>query len=158
MLVEELLLCPVAVVGVPVTANDTAVDLSSAPPPLSTPPPSPPLPTPPPPAPTPELGDESQDRIGMFLSEICTVLPPPVLSTPAPRRRARPPATEDGLPRRSTRVVAQGRHRVSNPEVQAQNVLMHKLGITFEKRPLDADAIKAYNDIFNSRWDPQNAK
>jgi hypothetical protein len=28
------------------------------------------------------------------------------------------PATEDGLPRRSARVAAQGRQRVSNPEVQ----------------------------------------
>jgi hypothetical protein len=27
---------------------------------------------------------------------------------------------------------------------------MRKLGITSEKRPPDADAIKAYNDIFNS--------
>jgi hypothetical protein len=27
---------------------------------------------------------------------------------------------------------------------------MRKLGITFEKRPPDADVIKAYNDIFNS--------
>jgi hypothetical protein len=44
MLVEELLPYLVAGVGVPVTANDTPVDLSSASPPPSTPPPSPPLP------------------------------------------------------------------------------------------------------------------
>jgi hypothetical protein len=46
--------------------------------------------------------------------------------------------------------VEQGRHRVSNPEVQAQNVLMRKWNITSEKRPPDADAIKAYNDIYSS--------
>jgi hypothetical protein len=126
--------------------------------PVSRAPPSPPLspspPTPPPPAaaPEPEPGDETQARIDRILSEVCTALSPPVVSTPVPHRRARLwlPATEDGLPRQSARVVAQGRHRVSNPEVQAQNVLMRKWNFTSEQRPPDADAIKAYNDIFNS--------
>jgi hypothetical protein len=57
----------------------------------------------------------------MFLDEVCTGLPPKIVATTAPRRRARCKllATEDDLPRRSARVTAQGRHRVSNPEVQA---------------------------------------
>jgi hypothetical protein len=130
----------------------TAHDLPRAPSAPSPPPLSPTSPSPPPPTATPEPRDEAQARIDSFLSEVCTALLPPVISTPAPHRRARLrlPATEDGLPRQSTRVAAQGHHRVSNPEVQAQNVLMRKLGITSEERPPDADTIKAYNDIFNS--------
>jgi hypothetical protein len=74
-----------------------------------------------------------------------------VVRTPAPRRRARTvlPATEDGLPRSSVHVAKQGRHHVSNPEVQAQNVLMRKLGTSKNKSP-DADALKAYNEIYQS--------
>jgi hypothetical protein len=124
--------------------------VSRAPP---SPPPSPSPPTLPPPVVAPEPGDETQARIDRFISEVCKGLPPSVLSTPAPHQRARLrlPATEDGLPHWSARVAAQGRHRVSNPEVQAQNIPMRKWNITSEKRPPDADAIKAYNDFFSSQ-------
>jgi hypothetical protein len=87
----------------------------------------------------------TQQAIDMFLAEVCTGLPPNIVATPAPQRRARCKlqATEDGLPRRSARVVAQGWQRVSNPEVQAQNIQMCKLEITLERRSPDMDAIKA---------------
>jgi hypothetical protein len=136
----------------PTTVVVTAHDLPRAPSPPLPPPLSPTPPSPPPLMAAPKSGDEAQARIDSFLSKVCTPLLPPVISTPALHRRARLhlPATEDGLPRQSTRVAAQGHHRVSNPEVQAQNVLMRKLGITSEERPPDADTIKAYNDIFNS--------
>jgi hypothetical protein len=39
---------------------------------------------------------------------------------------------------------------MSNPEVQAQNILMCKLGATSENKSPDVDALKAYNDIFQS--------
>jgi hypothetical protein len=58
--------------------------------------------------------------------------------------------TEDGLPHRSARVAVQGRHRVSNPETQAQNVLMKKWQVTSEARSLDADALRDSNTIFRS--------
>jgi hypothetical protein len=69
--------------------------------PVSRAPPSPSPPTPPPAVAALEPGDQTQARINRFLSEVCTVLPPPVVTTPVPRRRARLrlPATEDGLPR-----------------------------------------------------------
>jgi hypothetical protein len=44
-------------------------------------------------------------------------------------------------------VAAQGRHRVSNPEVQAQNMLMRKWHITSARNPPDADAIQ---EVFGS--------
>jgi hypothetical protein len=46
---------------------------------------------------------------------------------------------------------------VSNPEVQVQNALMRKWGLTSERSP-DVDAIEAYNDIFRSRWGLCNAE
>jgi hypothetical protein len=55
--------------------------------------------------------------------------------------------TEDGLPRRSARVAAQGNRRVSNPEVQAQNVLLKKWK---ESHSPDANALQAYNEMYNS--------
>jgi hypothetical protein len=73
-----------------------------------------------------------------------------ILRTPAPWRRAKITATEDGLPHRSRRVTAQSKHQVSKPEVQAQNVLMHKLGITSVNRSLNAFTLKAYDEIFRS--------
>jgi hypothetical protein len=45
-------------------------------------------------------------------------------------------------------VAAQGKLRVSNAEVQAQNVLMGKWEATSEKRAPDVDAIGEYNSIF----------
>jgi hypothetical protein len=56
----------------------------------------------------------------------------------------------DGLPRHSSRVVAQGEHRVSNLEVQEQNVLMRKWQITLVQRSPDVDALLEYNSIFPS--------
>lgn len=79
---------------------------------------------------------------------MCKPLPATVVRTPAPHRRSKVPATADGLPRRSLHVAAQGKLRVSNAEVQAQNVLMGKWEATSEKRAPDVDAIGEYNSIF----------
>jgi hypothetical protein len=39
---------------------------------------------------------------------------------------------------------------VSNPETQAENVLMRKWSITSEQRSPDVDALIAYNTIYRS--------
>jgi hypothetical protein len=59
-------------------------------------------------------------------------------------------ATVNGLPRCRARVIAQGKKRVSNPETQAQNVLMKNWKITSGAHSPDADALQAYNDLYNS--------
>jgi hypothetical protein len=94
------------------------------------------------------------DLIGAFIAQVSKPLPLAVAQKPPIRHRAkvRLPATADGLPHRSARVAAQGRSRVSNPETQAQNVLMKKWDITSVARSLDADALKDYNTIYRSRW------
>jgi hypothetical protein len=46
-------------------------------------------------------------------------------------------------------VAAQGKHRVSKPETQAQNVLLRKWIISAKKSP-DAEAMLAYEEIYRS--------
>lgn len=68
---------------------------------------------------------------------------------PPRARRPRTPLTEDGVPHRSVRLAGKFKHWVSKPEIQAQNVLMRKWGITSETHPPDADALKDYNELYN---------
>jgi hypothetical protein len=113
---------------IPVTSNDHDDPLSSLP-----------------------ICEEHQpDPITVFQASVCKPLPSPIVHTPAPRRHAHAPTTADGLPRRSARVAAQGRRRVSNTEVQAQNVLMHKWKVTSNKKSPDAQALIEYDNIFRS--------
>jgi hypothetical protein len=64
-----------------------------------------------------------------------------VACNPAPRRRSKVPGIDDGMPHHSLHVATQGKHRVSNPEVYAQNVLMCRWSITSEQKFPDAEAI-----------------
>jgi hypothetical protein len=50
---------------------------------------------------------------------------------------------------RSACVAAQGKYRVSNPEVQAQNALMRKWDLTSQGNP-HAEVLQAYNEVFHS--------
>ena len=42
------------------------------------------------------------------------------------------------------------RHRASNPTVQAQNVMMRKLGLTSDIHPPDASSFQQFTDTFTS--------
>ena len=42
------------------------------------------------------------------------------------------------------------RHRATKPAVQAQNVMMKKLGITSEAQPPDATSFQQFTDTFSS--------
>jgi hypothetical protein len=63
--------------------------------------------------------DVSLSSIHNFVREICTIVPASVINTPAARRRAKVPTTDDGLPWCSAHIAAQGKLRDSNLEVQA---------------------------------------
>jgi hypothetical protein len=78
--------------------------------------------------------DDIKAKVDEFRDLVVRPLPTMILCTPAPLCHAKIPTTEDGLPCHSRRVAAQSKHQVSNLEVQAQNVLMHKLGITSVNR------------------------
>jgi hypothetical protein len=58
--------------------------------------------------------------------------------------------TDNYLSHRNARVAAQGRQQVSNPKIQAQNVLMRKWRITSTEKPPDANVVHAYEAIYHS--------
>jgi hypothetical protein len=78
-----------------------------------------------------------------FIQEVAAPLPSPVI-------RLAPCCRVKGLPQHSARVAAQGRSRVSNPEIQARNILMRKLKVAPPNSTPDAATIQAYNDLFRS--------
>ncbi|KAG2633217.1 hypothetical protein PVAP13_2NG259903 [Panicum virgatum] len=74
---------------------------------------------------------------------------PPVLDTSPPRRRSRQPQQEVTI-RCSERLARKSCHRATKPVIQAQNVLMKKLGITSDDRPPDASSFQQFTDTFSS--------
>jgi hypothetical protein len=96
--------------------------------------------------------EPGMDPVDAFVVEISKPLPLVIARTPTPRCRAKNwlPATEDGLSHCSARVATQGNRRVSNSEIQAQNVLMRKWQITLEARLLDANNLHDYHTTYSS--------
>jgi hypothetical protein len=98
--------------------------------------------------------------INGFIAEVQVNIPSLIARHPIkhrPRAKMRLPPTADGLPRHSGSVAAQCKDRVSNLEVQAQNVLMHKWLVSNANRSLDAEALRFYNDIYRSPLGPLSA-
>lgn len=91
------------------------------------------------------------DRVSKFIGEASHPREASVLTTPPPRRRPRAPSESASLelPRRSKTVAAHHRVRATNPITQAQNVLMHKFGITSDECPPDADAVVECAQVFH---------
>jgi hypothetical protein len=87
-----------------------------------------------------------------FLAEMRAEPVEPTLRHPPPHHhaKARVPLTVNGLPWRSAQVAAQGRFRVFNPEVQAQNPMMRKWDITSPCHSPDAEALESYNAIYRA--------
>jgi hypothetical protein len=89
-----------------------------------------------------------------FKAAVCMTLLDQVSCTPAPSRRAHKrsylPTTMDGLPRHSAHVAAHGQIWVSNPEVQAQNVLMRKWNINSASHSSCTQTLEEYDNMFNS--------
>jgi hypothetical protein len=93
---------------------------------------------------------DTEGAVRRFISTVSKAIPAVVSMASATHRRAKLklPYIVDGPPHRSARVATQGRRRVNKSEVQAQNVLMWKWHITSLGSSLDADAIAAYNKVF----------
>lgn len=85
-----------------------------------------------------------------FASACCRVNQPPVLHTSPPRRTAKAPEGQISV-RRSERLARKSRHRATKPELQAQNVMMRRLGLTSTTHPPDASAFRQYVDTFSSQ-------
>ncbi|CAN6323923.1 unnamed protein product [Urochloa humidicola] len=89
-------------------------------------------------------------NVTAFASNIFRPVTPGALQQTPPRRRARTPVTAALSVRRSERLAMKSRHRASKPAVQAQNVLMKKLGITTSKQGVDAAAFQRYLEVFTA--------
>ncbi|KAG2582412.1 hypothetical protein PVAP13_6KG102835 [Panicum virgatum] len=91
----------------------------------------------------------TNDAIVDFARAVCTDAPPPPLVASSPRRRSRPQQQEFTI-RRSERLARKSRHRATKPVVQAQNVMMKKLGITSDSQPPDASSFQQFTATFSS--------
>ena len=89
------------------------------------------------------------EHVANFAQSVCREAPPPVLDTSPPRRRSRQPQQEVTI-RCSERLARKSCHRATKPVIQAQNVLMKKLGITSDDRPPDASSFQQFTDTFSS--------
>jgi hypothetical protein len=85
-------------------------------------------------------------EIGDIEAAICIPLQTPVIKAAPILRRSRTPATVVTL-KRSTRLAA--KPRAANATLQAQSVLMRKLGIPVQTPPADLDALGRYIAAFN---------
>ncbi|RLN09848.1 hypothetical protein C2845_PM11G18690 [Panicum miliaceum] len=88
-----------------------------------------------------------------FMKKVTKSRPPAAIALTPPRRRAKSP-DQKFLCRRSERLARKSRARASNPEVQAQNVMMRSLGITSDSRLPDANAFDEFVVIFTSPLTP----
>ncbi|XP_039845840.1 uncharacterized protein LOC120705521 [Panicum virgatum] len=75
--------------------------------------------------------------------------PRAVLVASPPRRRSRQQPQEFTI-RRSERLAQKSHHRATKPAVQAQNVMMRKLGFTSDLHPPDASAFQQFEQAFSS--------
>lgn len=91
----------------------------------------------------------TNDVIADFARAVCTDAPPPPLVASPPRRRSRPQPEEFTI-RRSERLARKSRYRATKPVVQAQNIMMKKLGITSDSQPPDASSFQQFTATFSS--------
>jgi hypothetical protein len=96
-----------------------------------------------------DLTTPVRPNISRFASDICRPRSPGEVGTRVPIRRS---ACTPSVPsiRRSERLAKKSCHRASKPVLQAQNVLMKKLGITSRSGPPDAAAFQRYLEVFTS--------
>ena len=87
--------------------------------------------------------------VANFAGAVWRDAPLPVLQVTPPRRRARP-LKQEVVIRCSERLARKSRHRDTKPAVQAQNVMMRKLGITSDTQAPDATSYQRFMDTFAS--------
>jgi len=89
------------------------------------------------------------ESVSDFARDICRAAPPPVLVASPPRRHSKEPQQVFSI-RCSERLTIKLRLRATKPVVQAQNVMMKKLGLTSDTRPPDATSFQQFTDTFSS--------
>ncbi|KAG2564719.1 hypothetical protein PVAP13_7NG113189 [Panicum virgatum] len=86
--------------------------------------------------------------VANFAMEICREAPSPMAAAPPPRRRARSPPKTVAI-RRSKRLARKSRHRATKPVIQAQNVLMRRLGMAPANAAPDTSSYQQFVDTFS---------
>lgn len=97
--------------------------------------------------------------VANFAQSVCRRASPGLLQGTPPARRAR--ATPTNLTpsiRRRERLARKSRHRASKSVIQAQNVLMKRLGVTSPSRPPDASAFQRFLEVFTSVLTPSQCE
>jgi len=90
----------------------------------------------------------SPSRIAQtFVDSLTVPLQTAVLHSP-PRLRVTRARSSPPQVRRSTRIAATRSFRLANPEMQAQSVLIRKLGLVKPHEPVGVDAVQAYSRSF----------
>jgi hypothetical protein len=87
-----------------------------------------------------------------FLSLVSRPLPPPILTTPGPRR-ARAPMEVATTPRRSCRIEKQKQKRKDG---MTQELLARTLGLLEENTEFDDNSLAAFNDKFKTPLSPRS--
>jgi len=86
-----------------------------------------------------------------FEADVCTPVKAAVANFALDISRAQsPPVVAAALPRRRARLARKSRHRASKPAIQAQNVLMKRLGMAPNNTPLDASSYQRFVDTFSA--------
>ena len=86
--------------------------------------------------------------VANFALDICSEASPLVVAAPPPRRRARSPPKTVAI-RRSERLARKSRHRATKPAIQAQNVLMRRLGLASTNAAPDTSSYQQFVDTFS---------
>ena len=89
-----------------------------------------------------------REMVADFTTSVCRAATPPVAITPPRRIRARP-QPESVILRRSERLAKKSHYRATKPVMQAQNVLMRRLGLTSTTAPPDATSFQHFVDTFS---------
>lgn len=104
----------------------------------------------------PEASTAARGIVADFAATVCRDVPAPILAARPPVRRSRaqqqwqqqqpPPSI-----RRSERLARKSRHRATKTAVQAQTVMMRRLGLTSDTQPPDASSYQQFTATFSSQ-------
>jgi hypothetical protein len=98
---------------------------------------------------SPDVSSPIKKVVSDFAADVCRAASPAVLASTPPRRRARTPQLPATI-RRSERLAKKSRHRATKPVLQAQNVMMRRLGLTSACHPPDTSSFQQFTDTFYS--------
>ena len=90
-----------------------------------------------------------REAVDDYATNVCRVASPQVVADPPKKVRARPQPEVMSI-RRSERLEKKSHLRATKPALQAQNLLMRRLGLTTETAPPDATSFQHFVDTFSS--------